>query len=99
VTGIGIAVTVVQGDTTATREGMAWAGGYRVLWSAGIGCIAVALAQYDANISQVVPLDNLNPLLAVARLLASRRALGQGVIWSHFRHSTAADPGGSSWDC
>src|SRR5258707_139538 len=56
----GIAVSLAQGDTTATREGVAWACGYGVLWSVGIACIAVALARYDANISQLVPLYNLN---------------------------------------
>ena len=52
----GIVVTVGQCDTTATREGVAWACGYGVLWSAGIGCIVLALGRYDANISQLVPL-------------------------------------------
>ncbi len=62
----GVAVTVMQNDTTATREGVAWACGYGVLWSAGIGCIVLALGRYDANISQLVPLYNLNTLVAVA---------------------------------
>ena len=63
---VGIAVTVAQSDTTATREGVAWACGYGLLWSAAIGCIVLALARYDANISQLVPLYNLNTLVAVA---------------------------------
>jgi uncharacterized membrane protein len=63
---VGVAVTAAQSDTTATREGVAWACGYGLLWSAAIGCIVLALARYDANISQLVPLYNLNTLVAVA---------------------------------
>ena len=63
---VGIAVTLAQTNSTATREGVAWACGYGLLWSAAIGCIVLALAQYDANISQLVPLYNLNTLVAVA---------------------------------
>jgi uncharacterized membrane protein len=63
---VGIAVTAAQGDTTATREGVGWACGYGLLWSAAIGCIVLALARYDANLSQLVPLYNLNTLVAVA---------------------------------
>jgi uncharacterized membrane protein len=63
---VGVAVTAAQSDATATREGVAWACGYGLLWSAAIGCIVLALARYDANISQLVPLYNLNTLVAVA---------------------------------
>jgi uncharacterized membrane protein len=63
---IGTVVTVAQSNGTATRAGVAWACGYGVLWSAAIGCIVLALARYDANISQLVPLYNLNTLVAVA---------------------------------
>ena len=63
---VGVAVTVVQSNSTATREGVAWTCGYGLLWSAAIGCIVLALARYDANISQLVPLYNLNTLVAVA---------------------------------
>jgi hypothetical protein len=63
---VGIAATVAQSNSTATREGVAWACGYGVLWSAAIGCIVLALARYDANISQLVPIYNLNTLVAVA---------------------------------
>jgi hypothetical protein len=63
---VGIAVTVAQSNSMATREGVAWACGYGLLWSAAIGCIVLSLAHYDANISQFVPLYNLNTLVAVA---------------------------------
>ena len=62
----GLAVAVTQSTSVATREGVAWACSYGVLWSAAIGCIVLALARYDANISQLVPLYNLNTLVAVA---------------------------------
>jgi uncharacterized membrane protein len=62
---VGVVVTVAQTHSTATREGVAWACGYGLLWSAAIGCIVLALARYDANISQLVPLYNLNTLVAV----------------------------------
>jgi uncharacterized membrane protein len=63
---IGIVVTVAQSDSTAPRAGVAWACGYGLLWSSAIGCIVLALARYDANISQLVPIYNLNTLVAVA---------------------------------
>ena len=66
----GLAVTALQGDAAVTREGAAHAVGFGVLWAAGVGCIALALARYDANISQLVPLYNLNTLVAVGVGLA-----------------------------
>lgn len=63
---VGITITAAQTDTIATREGVAWACGYGALWSAAIGCIVLALARYDGNISQLVPLYNLNTPVAVA---------------------------------
>jgi uncharacterized membrane protein len=63
---VGVVVTLTQSDSTATREGVFWACGYGLLWSAAIGCIVLALSRYDANISQLVPLYNLNTLVAVA---------------------------------
>jgi uncharacterized membrane protein len=38
---------------------------YGVLWSSGIACIAFALARYEARISQLVPLYNMNTVVAV----------------------------------
>lgn len=67
---VGIAVTLARGDGTPTRAGVAWACGYGLLWSAAIGCIVLALSRYDANISQLVPLYNLNTLVGVAIGLA-----------------------------
>jgi uncharacterized membrane protein len=63
---VGVGVTLAQSNSTATREGVVWACGYGLLWSSAIGCIVLALARYDANLSQLVPLYNLNTLVAVA---------------------------------
>jgi uncharacterized membrane protein len=63
---VGTAVTVAQSNSAAPRAGVLWACGYGLLWSSAIGCIVLALARYDANISQLVPLYNLNTLVAVA---------------------------------
>jgi hypothetical protein len=38
---------------------------YGVLWASGIACIAIALRRYDAQISQLAPLYNMNTLVAV----------------------------------
>jgi uncharacterized membrane protein len=66
----GMLLTFMQEDTTATQPGIAHACAYGVLWAAGIACIALSLARYDARISQLVPLYNLNTLVAVGIGLA-----------------------------
>ena len=66
----GILLSLAQEDTTTTRGGTGHACAYGVLWAAGIACIALALAKYDARISQLVPLYNLNTLVAVGIGLA-----------------------------
>ncbi|MDB5310510.1 MAG: hypothetical protein JWO38_4712 [Gemmataceae bacterium] len=63
---VGAGVTLVQQDTTLNRTSAAYAAFYGLLWAAGIGCIALALGRYDARISQLVPLYNMNTLVAVA---------------------------------
>jgi drug/metabolite transporter (DMT)-like permease len=90
----GIAVTVVQGDSAATREGVAWACGYGVLWSAGIACIAMALAQYDAQISQLVPLYNMNTLVAVAIGMTALGEWREVVPWRVIAGAALAVVGG-----
>lgn len=57
--------TVVQRDTTVNGESALHASAYGVLWSLGIACIAIALAHYGGQISQLVPLYNMNTLVAV----------------------------------
>jgi hypothetical protein len=67
---VGVVVTAAQSDSATLREGVAWACGYGLLWSSAIGCIVIALSRFDANISQLVPIYNLNTLVAVAIGLA-----------------------------
>jgi drug/metabolite transporter (DMT)-like permease len=87
-------VTLAQGDSTATREGVAWACGYGVLWSVGIACIAVALAQYDAQISQLVPLYNMNTLVAVAIGMVALGEWREVVPWRVVAGAVLAVAGG-----
>jgi len=61
----GIAVTAIQGDRTVSLQSALNTCAYGIFWSSGIMCIAVALRQYDARISQLVPLYNMNTLVAV----------------------------------
>ncbi|MBN9122290.1 MAG: hypothetical protein J0I06_24650 [Planctomycetes bacterium] len=91
---IGGAVTVAQSDSTATRAGAAWACGYGVLWSAAIGCIVLALSRYDANISQLVPLYNLNTLVAVAIGMAVLGEWREIVLWRVAAGAVLAVAGG-----
>lgn len=77
----GLAVTAAQGDATATRAGVAWAFGFGLVWAAAVSCIAVALTRYDARISQLVPLYNLNSLVAVGIGLAVLGEWREVVPW------------------
>lgn len=62
---VGIIVTVVQGDWTVNIRSVTNTCAYGVFWASGIMCIALALGRYDARISQLVPLYNMNTLVAV----------------------------------
>ncbi|MFO0797946.1 MAG: hypothetical protein U0804_10745 [Gemmataceae bacterium] len=62
----GAAVTAVERDATATPAGAGYAALFGLLWAAGVGAIAVALGRFEARISQLVPLYNMNTLVAVA---------------------------------
>ena len=66
VAAIGAVVTAVERDTTLTPTGGGYAALFGLLWAAGVGAIAVALGRYGARISQLVPLYNMNTLVAVA---------------------------------
>lgn len=69
---IGLTTTVVgavfcaDGDWTWTPGGVGYACLFGVCWAAGTGCIGIALTRYGAQISQLVPLYNMNTLIAVA---------------------------------
>jgi uncharacterized membrane protein len=62
---VGVVVTTIQGDTRVNLLSALNTCGYGIFWSSGVMCIALALGRYDARISQLVPLYNLNTLVAV----------------------------------
>jgi uncharacterized membrane protein len=61
----GVALTCMQRDATVNVASATRAAAYGTLWASAIGCIAFALARYEARISQLVPLYNMNTLVAV----------------------------------
>jgi uncharacterized membrane protein len=61
----GAALTCIQRDVTVNAASATRAAAYGVLWASAVGCIAFALARYEARISQLVPLYNTNTLVAV----------------------------------
>jgi uncharacterized membrane protein len=65
VTLVGAAFAAAQRDVAVSGAGAANACIYGLLWALGVACIAIALARYDARISQLVPLYNTNTLVAV----------------------------------
>jgi hypothetical protein len=68
---IGLTSTVVgaifcaDGDAAWTRGGIGSAILIGVCWATGTGCVGIALKKYGAQISQLVPLYNMNTLVAV----------------------------------
>ncbi len=62
----GIFYRQVVGDSTFTGRAALWALLAGVFFAAGAGLISTALIQYDASISQLSPLYNMNILVAVA---------------------------------
>jgi uncharacterized membrane protein len=63
---VGGVVAAVQRDATVNWTRASYACAYGLLWAAGIACIAVAVGRFDGQISQLVPLYNMNTLVAVA---------------------------------
>ena len=68
---IGLTSTVVgcvfcaDGDLSWSRGGVAYSCLFGLCWATATGCIGLALKKYDAQISQLVPLYNMNTLVAV----------------------------------
>jgi uncharacterized membrane protein len=62
---IGGIITLVSRDTSVTWSGGAQTAGFAVLWSAAIVLIVVALGRYEGPVSVIVPLYNMNTLIAV----------------------------------
>lgn len=62
---IGGFLTLVDQDMTISRKSAAYTVLFGVLWAAGVGCIAIALQRFGGQISQLVPIYNMNTLVAV----------------------------------
>ncbi|MGB0560425.1 MAG: hypothetical protein ACPGVO_01300 [Spirulinaceae cyanobacterium] len=69
---IGVAVSavgvVLQGwlpGPLPSLEAIAASTGYGLLWGLGTGCVAIALLKYQTPLAKLVPLYNLNTLIAV----------------------------------
>lgn len=62
---IGLAFAAVQQDLTFNRASLAQTCVFGSLWALGTAAIASALGRYGGQISQLVPLYNMNTLVAV----------------------------------
>jgi uncharacterized membrane protein len=62
---IGLVITLVQRDLSWNRTSVLHSALGALLWGGGMFCIATALGRYNAQISQLVPLYNMNTLVAV----------------------------------
>jgi uncharacterized membrane protein len=68
---IGLTTTVIggffclDGDMNWTRGGIGYSALFGVCWASATGCVGIALKKYGAQISQLVPLYNMNTLIAV----------------------------------
>lgn len=65
VAGVGGIVTLVQRDATVTTSGAVQTAGFAVLWSTAILGIMLGLGKYEGQVSVIVPLYNMNTLVAV----------------------------------
>ncbi|OWK39838.1 hypothetical protein [Fimbriiglobus ruber] len=64
-TAIGGVITLVSLDTSVTWSGAGQTAGFAVLWSAAVVSIMLALGKYEGPVSVIVPLYNMNTLIAV----------------------------------
>jgi uncharacterized membrane protein len=94
VVSVGVAVTAIQGDRTINLQSVLNTCGYGIFWSSGIMCIALALGRYDARISQLVPLYNMNTLVAVALGLAVLGEWREVNVWQLLAGAALAVTGG-----
>ncbi len=56
---------LLQKNATFTTQGVLYSGLYTILWTIGMAGIAMALQKYNGQISQLVPLYNMNTLITV----------------------------------
>ena len=62
---IGGILTLVEHDVSVNRSSALYTVLFGLFWASGIACIAMALSRYGGQISQLVPLYNMNTLVAV----------------------------------
>lgn len=70
--GAGITTAIVGGiflllerDSTISQKSALYTVLFGLVWATAIGCISIALRRYGGQISQLVPLYNMNTLVAV----------------------------------
>ena len=61
----GWVVTLMQRDVSLTSSGAVQTAGFAILWSAGIIGIMLGLGEYEGQVCVIVPLYNMNSLVAV----------------------------------
>jgi uncharacterized membrane protein len=79
---IGGIITLISRDTSVTWSGGLQTAGFAVLWSAAIVSIMLALGRYEGPVSVIVPLYNMNTLIAV---LLGLLVLGEWEGVNHWR--------------
>ena len=62
---VGAVVTLAQRDATFTTSGAVQTAGFAILWSTAILGIMLGLGKYEGQVSVIVPLYNMNTLVAV----------------------------------
>jgi uncharacterized membrane protein len=63
---VGAVVTLVQRETSVTVAGALHTAGFALLWSCAVIGIMLGLGRYEGQVSVIVPLYNMNTLVAVA---------------------------------
>jgi uncharacterized membrane protein len=66
ITLLGAVFWIISGEGTFNVISGSMAASFGTFWALGTICIAVALVKYKASISQLVPLYNMNTLIAIA---------------------------------
>ena len=62
---VGIVFTLLERNASFTRQGLATSALIGAIWALGTGCTLAAMSHYGGNVSQLVPLYNMNTLVAV----------------------------------
>lgn len=62
---VGILIYLLQPDNTFSLKALLHTAGVGLSWAIGSACIAYALVKHSARISTLVPLFNMNSLVAV----------------------------------